>query len=115
METNNMKNIVVLKDLPSNMIEEAIVILKANVDLKKQELKYKKKENIKVGAKSKIGATDYIVKEAESVVSNYISNMEKPKQLEITNKKLEGKYKRVKIINIILSMVACFGILVNFI
>ena len=29
METSNMKNMVVLKNLPSNLVEEAIVILKS--------------------------------------------------------------------------------------
>lgn len=115
MDISNMKNIVVLRNLPSNMIEEAIVILKANVDLRKQEVNDNKKENVKVGAKSKIGATDYIIKEAESVVSNYISNMEKPKQLEITNKKLEEKYKRVRSLSIILGVVGFLGIIVNLI
>ena len=36
MDISNMKNIIVLKELPSNMVEEAIVILKSNIDLKKQ-------------------------------------------------------------------------------
>ena len=31
METSNMKNMVVLKNLPSNMIEEAIIIFKVLV------------------------------------------------------------------------------------
>lgn len=115
MDISKMKNIIVLKDLPSNMVDEAIVILKANVDLKKHELKDKKKENVKVGAKSKISGTDYIIKEAESVVSNYISNMEKPKQLEITNKKLEQKYKRVKSLSVIFGVAAFLGIIVNLI
>lgn len=35
METSNMKNIVVLKNLPSNIVEEAIVILKGNKKNKK--------------------------------------------------------------------------------
>ena len=30
MQKNNVKNIVVLKNLPSNIVEEAIVILKSN-------------------------------------------------------------------------------------
>ena len=30
MNTGDLKNIVVIKDLPSNLIEEAIVILKQN-------------------------------------------------------------------------------------
>ena len=33
MNTSNMKNIVVLKDLPSNLVEEAIVVLKENQKL----------------------------------------------------------------------------------
>lgn len=48
MEENNMKNIVVLKDLPSNLVDEAIVIFKQNVNVKNI---YKKKENIKVTAR----------------------------------------------------------------
>ena len=34
METSKMKNMVVLKNLPSNMIEEAIVIFKENSKIK---------------------------------------------------------------------------------
>ena len=33
METSKMKNMVVLKNLPSNMIEEAIVIFKEKAEL----------------------------------------------------------------------------------
>lgn len=115
MENSNMKNIIILKDLPSNIIEEAIVFVKANVDLKKQELSDKKRENVKVGAKAKVGGKEYIIREAESVVSNYISNMEKPKQLEITNRKLKEKYKRIKGLSIFLGIVSAFSIVINFI
>ena len=38
MNTGGMKNIVILKDLPSNLVEEAIVFLKENQKLKKPEL-----------------------------------------------------------------------------
>ena len=37
METSNMKNMVILKNLPSNLVEEAIVILKSNKKVKKLE------------------------------------------------------------------------------
>ena len=37
METSNMKNMVVLKNLPSNLVEEAIVILKSSKKVKKLE------------------------------------------------------------------------------
>ena len=33
----NMRNIVMLKDLPSNLVEEAIVVLKQNQKIKKPE------------------------------------------------------------------------------
>lgn len=115
MNINNMKNIVVLKDLPSNIVEEAIVILKANVDLKKHKIADNKKENIKVGAKLKNNSKDYIVKEAEMIVSNYISSIEKPKQLEITNKKLIKQYKNLKKLSILFATVGFLGILVNLI
>lgn len=110
MNIDNMKNIVVLKDLPSNMVEEAIVILKPNIKVKNKE---KKKENIKVGAKGKDNSKDYIIKEAEEVISQYISNLEKPKQLEKTNKKLLAKYNRVKTLSILFGLVGAFGIIVN--
>ena len=34
MNINNMKNIVVLNNLPSNIVEEALVILKDNSKIK---------------------------------------------------------------------------------
>ena len=37
MESSNMKNIVVLKNLPSNMVEEAIIILKETQRVKEKE------------------------------------------------------------------------------
>lgn len=111
MNIDNMKNIVVLKDLPSNMVDEAIIILKPNVKLEKKE--EKKKENVKVGAKGVRNPKEYIIKEAEEIVSQYISNLEKPKQLEITNKKLIEKYNRVKTLTVLFGLVGAFGIIVN--
>lgn len=113
MNIDNMKNIVVLKDLPSNMVEEAIVILKPNIKMKDIMAEEKKKENIKVGAKSAKTSKDYIIKEAEEVVSQYISNLEKPKQLEISNQKLLAKYQKIKTLTILFAMVGAFGIIVN--
>jgi len=37
MDSNNMRNTVVLKNLPSNIIEEAFVVLKNNQKIKKFE------------------------------------------------------------------------------
>ncbi len=113
MNIDNMKNIVVLKDLPSNMVDEAIIILKPNIKLEKIE--EKKKENVRVGAKGGRNPKEYIIREAEEIVSQYISNLEKPKQLEITNKKLIAKYNRVKTLTVLFGLVGAFGIIVNLI
>ena len=37
MEENKLKNMVVLKNLPSNLVEEAIIILKSSKKVKKLE------------------------------------------------------------------------------
>ena len=52
METSKMKNMVVLKNLPSNLVEEAIVILKSSKKVKKLEkieknAKVTKSENVR--------------------------------------------------------------------
>ena len=53
MNIGNMKNMVILRDIPSNMVEEAIVIFKPNIKIEQGKKEEKKKENIKVGAKGK--------------------------------------------------------------
>ena len=78
MENSNMKNMIVLKDLPSNIVEEAIVILKTNKKVKKLEKinKVTKVETSKNDSKDK----DYILKEAEMLVNNYIYEIEEGKK-----------------------------------
>ena len=112
MDTSNMKNIVVLKEVPSNIVEEAIVILKANVNMKNIE---KKRDNVKVAVGTCKKTKDYIVKEAESVVADYLSSIEQPKKLEITNRELKKKYEKLKRLTICFAIVAVFGIIVNLI
>lgn len=104
MEISKMKNMVILKNLPSNLVEEAIVILKSNKKAKKLEKidKKEKKEKIIERRKEK----DYIVKEAEMLVSSYISKIEdyeKQKQYKIN--KVNKKYFKLKKYAIMSSMV----------
>ena len=113
MNIGNMKNMVILKDIPSNMVEEAIVIFKPNIKIEQRRKEEKKKENIKVGAKGKEISKDYIVKEAESIVSQYISNLERPHELEVSNQKLLNKYNRMKTISILCAIVGILGITIN--
>ena len=111
MNTENMKNMLVLKNLPSNIVEEAIVILKPNIKLKsldKIEKNNKKNKSEKIGNSKK-----YIINEAEMLISNYISKIENDKNRNIkVNKKIEDKCKRLKMISVFLGIAFIASILV---
>lgn len=95
MEASKLKNMVILKNLPSNLVEEAIIILKSTAKVKDLQ----KVENNKKGKKEIIEkkGNDYVLKEAEMIVSKYITQIEKEKNKKETNKKQENKkYKRLK-------------------
>lgn len=103
MNIENMKNMVVLKNLPSNIVEEAIVILKPNVKLKKADLAENKAKGKK--SETKQNSKKYIINEAEMIINNYVSKLEKEKRRNYKmNKKMEDKYKRVKGIAIFLGI-----------
>ena len=94
METSNLKNMVVLKNLPSNIVDEAIIVLKANKKTKKlQKIENKKILENQENKKDK----EYILKEAEMIVNNYISKIEtKENDKIIISKDTDGKYKKLK-------------------
>ena len=54
MDINNMKNVVVLKDLPSNIVKEAYVVFKSNKMIKKFQKINKNNEKNKLIEKMKI-------------------------------------------------------------
>jgi len=102
MNSNQMKNIIVLKNLPSNLIDEAFIILKNNKKIKSLERIEPKTK----GKEEKEKSNEYIIKEAEMVISNYFSKLEKEKQLKSYSvKRIENRYKRLKVISIILSII----------
>lgn len=101
MNNLDMKNIIVLKDLPSNIIDEAIVILKDN--------KIKKKD------KSETEYVDTsIICEAQNVISEYIERLERPKMEKKNEKKLLLKYKKLQIFSILLTGMMIISFLINF-
>ena len=103
MDTDNMKNMVVLKNLPSNIVEEAIVILKPNIKLKKLDtVENNNKNNKKIKEEE---SKKYIINEAEMLISNYISKIENDRNKNIKiNKQIEDKCKRLKMISIFLGV-----------
>lgn len=95
MNQSSLKNMVILKNLPSNIVEEAIIILKANKKVKKLQ---KIENNNRVeNMPNQLKGNEYILKEAELLVSKYISKIEENKQeKEKKNIKIGRKCKRLK-------------------
>ncbi len=111
---DELRNIVVLKDLPSNLVEEAIVILKG--DKRKIEClkKHIKNDTLKKQTQKIDKPKDYIVKEAQMVISNYISNIEnqrKYKNSKKSNRNMERKYKAMKIASIVMFIALVINII----
>jgi len=98
---NNLKNMLVLKDLPSNLIEEAYIVLNPNLKTKIKELESRDEShtNNENDENCKILNKNYILEEAKYVLLNYISKFE-TKTEKINNKLLEQKYKKLKKITI---------------
>ena len=98
MEESKLKNMVVLKNLPSNLVEEAIIVLKSNKNAKKLEKVDKDKNSETTTNTRKAIEKDFIVKEAEMLVSTYISKIENSKK-EIKKTKIENTKKIVRLKN----------------
>ena len=112
MNKNNMKNMVVLKDLPSNIVDEAIVILKPNIKLKSLDTTKKNNENNKKLKQE--NSKKYIINEAEMLISNYISKIENDKNKNIkANKKIEEKCKRLRMTSIVLGIMLFVSFLIK--
>lgn len=101
MNMSDMKNMIVLKNLPSNLVDEAIIILKENKKIHKYEMADAKEENSKEENKErnkkdnvKQDNKNYIIKEAEMLVQSYTKELEeKSPKRQYNIKKLEKKYK----------------------
>ena len=94
MESSNLKNMVVLKNLPSNIVDEAIIILKASKKIRKVE-KIDQSKNI-IEKEKNTKDKDYILKEAEMLVNNYVSKIENKEEKDILNKCIKQRYKKLK-------------------
>lgn len=96
MQLSKMKNIIVLKGMASNVVDEAIVVLKPNVKLKQSEYNTKGKMNREDKNKKMI-----VMKEAENTINNYVKKLQK----EANSKEemaLRKKYKFLQVCNVVL-------------
>ena len=93
MEAGKLKNMVILKNLPSNLIDEAIIVLKPNKKIRKLE-RIEKNKSTSLEKEKK--DNKYIIKEAEMIVNEYMEKIENKKKKEIFNKETNKKYKNIK-------------------
>lgn len=135
MKTDVMKKVIILKNLPSNLIDEAIVIVKDKKKIKdinySEFIKdggekfsssvnrqtsnrviqgYMKEEDLKKLEDTKKEDRKYVIKEAEIVVTNYLSKIDN-KMPEKRIKRLEKSYKRAKKMSIILGIISVISII----
>lgn len=113
MESSDMKNMVVLKNLPSNMVEEAIIIFKENQKVREKEFieKGNKINSAEIQSRSK----DYILKEAEMLVTDYINKIENNKKTKKEDKDIMLKYKRIKGYSLSVTILFIISLIINFI
>lgn len=102
MEKSKIKNMVILKNLPSNLIEEAFVFVKDNST--ERTFEYIDNERIRNAKENERDPKEYILKEAENVLNNYISIFEKENENKIKAKK-EKEYKMLKIYSLIITLI----------
>lgn len=108
---NQMKNMIVLKNLPSNIIEEAFVVLKPNKKMKviKQKNAEKEKEM------PKEITNEYIVKEAEIVINDYLEDEENLLERKETIEYITYKYRRLRLFTLFIMLMLVASIVLGII
>ena len=109
MEDIDLKNMIILKDLPSNIVKEAYVVFKSNKMIKKFQKINKNNEKKQVNRENE--DNQYAIKEAEMLVSEYIEKIEKSEKEVILNSRINKKLKRYAYITSII-MVLQFVLLI---
>lgn len=100
MQINKMKNMIVLNNLPSNVVEEAFVVLKPNIKFENNKIENSKIENV--------------LKEAENVVSSYVEELKRKNEKTTLEKQLEKKCKILKCWNIGLLIFSALVLIISF-
>ncbi len=92
------KKVIVLRDIKSNIIDEAYVVLRENVNIRKSKLQYDEKEFLK---------NKFIYEEAESEINEYVNKQDGMFVYE-ENRKLVFYNKFFKILVVLLIIVNIF-------
>lgn len=105
-----MKDMIVIKNLPSNIVEEAWVVIKPEVKNKEKEL-IKRMKNSKMNTKTENG---YVLKEAETVIYDYLKNINSYEDKKKYNDIMK-KYNKLKKISLILLGIYMSMLILSFI
>ena len=92
MEDIDLKNMVILKDLPSNIVKEAYVVFKSSKMIKKFQKINKNMEKAQNNREKE--DSQYAIKEAEMLVSEYIKKVEKSEKEVILNSRINKRLKK---------------------
>ena len=121
-----MKNIVIIKNLPSNLIEEAIVVIKDKSNVKsidelikkeeKQENKnivhgYMNEDDFNKIKRIQMENRKYVVKEAEMVVSDYLDKIDENKKHK-EKMKMKKTYQKMKYANLCLAITSIISTMI---
>lgn len=96
-----MRNTVVLKNISSNLVEEAIIVFKENVKIKEKQLVQGKQEE------NRDTCEKVALNEAQRVIVDYIAECEEEKK----RNKQKVKMKVLKCINICLVVMLVFAVI----
>lgn len=111
MNISQMKNMIILKDLPSNILDEAIVILKNNTKVRNREkIENRNSSNFR---ENQTDDYNFVIKEAEYIIQDYIKGLESPKISKTKTKDINTKYKRLQISSFLLGVTAIVGIILS--
>ena len=108
MQLSKMKNIIVLRGMASNVVDEAIVVLKPHVKLKQNEYNSKGKQDVEEKNKKMI-----VLKEAENTINNYVKKIQKDSK-GYENVNFKKKYRFLQVSNIIMIFCIVVGALISF-
>jgi len=99
------KKVVVIKDVKSNFIEEAILILKGSPD----NVVYQNPKD--PAAKKNKEYNDFLLKEAEAIINNYLKDTNMQKEVNVGKAETEksGKSGRSKIMAGLIINMALIG------
>ncbi len=105
------KKIVILKDIPSNLIEEAILILKNDFDVKNSSDMGKLSLAKELSSSGKKGGDDYLLNEAQLIIDNYIKECKQQAELRRGAERNRNKLKKLFSVNTVINIVLTSSII----